>query len=118
MCLFSSVNSASVFPLFHHRPLFVSSLINQPPSCLGNLFDFASLFHPRSPSCSVRRPVLAPDPPTSFHSALMLTGCCVFYLLTVPKQRKRANLSFSMAGLSLNSSSAQPQGPIQEFDKS
>lgn len=62
-----------------------------------------SLLH--SALCCIRMPVFGSrTPPRSFHTVLMLTGCSVFCLLTVPKQSKRANLCFFMADLSFNSS--------------
>lgn len=96
-----------LFPTF--SPLILSTLITPPPPFLFGKSLLPSSLSFIQPSVafgvSLRMPVFGSrTPPRSFHTVLMLTGCSVFCLLTVPKQSKRANLCFFMADLSFNSS--------------
>lgn len=96
------------FPHFFPSYSFYSNNSPPPPFLFGKslLPSSLSFIQPSVAfGVSLRMPVFGSrTPPRSFHTVLMLTGCSVFCLLTVPKQSKRANLCFFMADLSFNSS--------------
>lgn len=107
-CLYSSVNSVS-FSFSLHACLSLSSLINQPPSCLENLCSalFASLYFILYLCLSLPNSLfwLQNHPPSTVLSHCFNVNRMLCFLPPYsPKQRKRANLFFFMAVLSLNSS--------------